>query len=285
MSEHPSSSPLVAAYDAVRTEIAAVDPKTYAPFPANVAQKVSTILNVHPKLAPYEEALSRLPDFNMQSVHKLPTYGLATLHANSTHQPRSRRADAEVLQRGIKMRERYRNVMGTLVEHGLLNDERLQTITMLRGFESVAGDLVVYANVFRDGWAQVQNNAPVHVEDLDASDELAVQLFAIHAYRTEKKKQDAPPPVVVRVGAFTLFANAWDEIERGLTYLFWRDSAKLEELAVLHRKGPRRRAKRKARKAKAQANAAANPPVKTSPPTPAEPPAPAHGGEEVKAAE
>jgi hypothetical protein len=280
MSDHLSSSPLVVAYDAVLPEIQAVAPKDYVSYPSNVTQTISSILNVHPQITPFKEALSRLPDFNMQSVDKLSTYGLATLHANANHpQPRSRRADAQALQRGFETRERYRAAAGTLIKHDLLDDPRLQTITMLRGFESVATDLATYGSVFRDGWAHVENNTPVHADDLDASDELAVQLLDIAAYRNNKKKQAASPSVVLRMGAYTLFANAWDEIERGLTYLLWRDSAKLESVGI---RGPKKsgrkdnkffaaRAKarvanarlRKAVNQKAAQQKAANPPVES----------------------
>lgn len=259
MSDLISTSPLVLAYEAVRTEIEAVDPKTYISYPSGVFHTVSAKLKAHPKILPYKAQLATLPEFNLSLVDKLSDYGLATLHAHATHRPkRSKRTAMAELQRGIKIRDRYRGVINSLEQHGIvIDDARLTTLSMQGGYENVSSDIAILTVVIRDAWPLIQGRSPITLADLDASDQLAVYLLSIAAERDSKTDESAEP-VVLRMGAYTLFANAWDEIERGLTYLLWRDSAKLEDLNILHRKSARRRQKRlvsKRAKAKAKAKA------------------------------
>ena len=259
MSNLISTSPLVLAYEAVRTEIEGVDPKTYISYPSGVFHAVSAKLKAHPKILPYKAQLATLPEFNLSLVDKLSDYGLATLHAHATHKPKRSKSTAMAeLQRGIKIRDRYRGVINSLEQHEIvIDDARLTTLSMQGGYENVSSDIAVLTVVIREAWPLIQGRSPITLEDLDASDQLAVYLLSIAAERDSKSDESAEP-VVLRMGAYTLFANAWDEIERGLTYLLWRDSAKLEDLSILHRKSARRRQKRlnsKMAKAKAKAKA------------------------------
>ena len=205
----------------------ALEPDDIVAVNVDVPTAVATALGAQPKLLELTERLARaLPEFDLELVSKLDDYAFALSHAQTLYSMASASASAELLQllskEGTALRETLWTDARTLVLRQLIDGRQLREVKGRGGYRSLAVDLQILAQVFRDEGARVEGKCATSVAEINRAEQLAAALLST-AGLVKHGQTTAAAAADLRARAFTVFTRAYDQIRRAMVYLRWND--------------------------------------------------------------
>jgi hypothetical protein len=211
-----------AAHEALRAEIQAV-PDTHAlPINVDVMAAVMVVLGVVPELRALRAEVQELPRFDVARFDKLEQYALALSHTHAVHRS-SLPSKISVVDLGTEvteLRDRLYADALSVAGHKLMDAERLQECKKAQGYRAAATDIFTIVALFKEHWAKLESRTPVTRELLDDAASRATELISAIGVR-EQAPVDTGQAARLRQKAFRLFADAYEDARRAVTYLRW----------------------------------------------------------------
>lgn len=216
-----------AAFASVREEIEAVPASAFVRNNLDTARAARRGLAVAERIEPLLPALAQLSDFDFRSVSNLRSYALAVLHTLDLATEGGEAAAAEVavlIQEAAPLRELMLGGAELLALAGLVSKERVAAIRSGQGYADTAGDLQALGRLYLELWHLVKDKVPVTRTMVERAITLSAELNAalgVREIEDEDPLVEPRDPSHLQAQAFTLFARAYAECRRGVTYLRW----------------------------------------------------------------
>ena len=215
----PASS--AEAYEALYDEIAAVSDDALLTISAAIPFAVGIVLAAADRVEVLMPELAQLPALDIDRIRKLRMYAAACQYAYLLARvpvpvdPRLPR----LLEEGATLRKRLLSTAEMLVEFGEVPEPRVAAIRNTHGHLEMAQGLERLAMLFREIWDRVESRVPITREMIERAPALA---FELHGLLGEKIVRPLPNPrdaQRMKLRAYTLLVKAYEECQRGVTYL------------------------------------------------------------------
>jgi hypothetical protein len=216
-----------AAFSAARAEIEAVPASAFVRTNLDMARAARRGLAVAERVEPLHPALVLLPELDFRIVSNLRCYALAVLYTHDLVTQGGAAAAAwlaELLAEAAPLRELLLHTAETLALAGYVPRERVAAIRSGRGHVDIAGDLQALGRLYPELWGRVHDKVPITREMVERATTLSAELNALLGVREiddEEPLVEVSDPKYLRAQAYTLFARAYDECRRGVSYLRW----------------------------------------------------------------
>lgn len=220
----PAASEGEAALARVTPDANALRSEQLQPVNLDLAQAYTTVLGALAGILYLRPRLARLPEFELASLDKLHDFALALLyvHASYLHTQVPASSLAPLAQECSARLDVLLRSAAAAVDYGLLPAEELGTYRKANGYRPLALDVIALVRVLTAHAPRLQGRTAFTREDLDAAERCGNKLLEAVAER-ERLEQSAPALSDLRQRVFTLFASAWDDVRRGVTYLRWKE--------------------------------------------------------------
>jgi hypothetical protein len=213
-----------AAYDRRLAEIKALPDAELIPLNIDVHSAIATVLGTLPAISALKPRFARLVDVDHAQIAGLDEYAGAAAEANMRFETADAPSDEIVAMNdaAIKARETLRIDATALANRGLIDSNRLSGFKGLVGYKNVGFELLGWASVLHDSWAQIQNKTPVTEQELIAAKDLAERLIRAAGVREQSQAMVAEV-AHVRQQAVTLMIKAYDQARRAVAFLRWNE--------------------------------------------------------------
>jgi hypothetical protein len=213
------------AFMRVQTEIRAIKAAELLAINLDIPHAARSGMVAAERIAPLLPVMAELPEFDVRLVERLSLYAMALLH---THEQANEAGVVvpplvALLEEATPLRERMLVSAELLVLFGLVQAARVAAIRSGLGHADTAEDLLALGRLFDELWASVHDKVPITREMIDRAIILSAEL-----QRALGVRQAEPDPLTeptdrrfVRAQAFTLFARAYKEAQRGVDFLRW----------------------------------------------------------------
>lgn len=263
------------AYERVRAEIEAQDPKNLSAYNVDISNAASIALGVAPRVVVLRNRAAALPEFEIRCVERLTDYAKALWFLHITNLPQPERADGEqMLAEVLTLRAKMLLWAEPLAATGKFARAAVDKIKEGSGHKDAASDVVALVALYNSAWSEVSNMCGVTAEELQRG---AVVGPAVFAWLSRKESEHAgTPEATLRIKqAWTLLDRAYRQCQRAVAYLRFDDGDADTYAPSLRHNGGGRPAK----PAEPPPPAAVTPPPPPAAPAPAvTPAAPAFGG-------
>jgi hypothetical protein len=188
----------------------------------DIPEVVSATLGVLSRIRALRPGLARLPDFDLDLVDHLETYALAAWHAHlEAQRPGGRAAVQVLLEEATTLRMALLREAESLVHRGVFEGNAVAAIRVGQGHVDVANDLVALATLYEKGWKLIAGRSFVTEADVDRAARLGSELLLAIGRREHEREAPHSAAGLTRARAYTLFAQAYEEVRRGVSYLRW----------------------------------------------------------------
>ncbi|HEY5958083.1 MAG TPA: hypothetical protein VIV60_16080, partial [Polyangiaceae bacterium] len=170
--------PLSESLEAVRPEMVALKPTEVLQVTVDPVAAVSTARGAMPCILEYREPLSKLTDFDIKFVDKLPIYASAALHANALHLSASSPPEHfhQLVSEASTMREQLLADGTALAKRELIDGKKLDDLKGTTGHRNIACDVLTLVNLIRANWPHVVNRSAITQAELDRAEAIGNQL-------------------------------------------------------------------------------------------------------------
>lgn len=211
------------AYDEMLDEIEAVEEQTLPVFTDLAASTVR--IHAHlPAIMSLREQLVALPGFNVALLDKLERYTLAAAqsHVNVNILSTPSRSIQDLEAALLKHRANFIAVARVLEINALLDASTVKGLGSASNYQTLAFDVMTLVGLFRRSWSTITGKCPLTEEMLVDAEDLASRMFVAIGVKG-REPETVSAAALTRRRAFTLFARAYDEVRRGVTYLRWHE--------------------------------------------------------------
>lgn len=226
ISQSPPIDLMAEAFDTCADEMRALpEAKVIRRLNVDPSVAVSVILGALPGLQPLRDAMCKqLPDTPVHRIDALETYCYAALHVYTASLTTT---DAErdivaLMAEATPLRKRLLMDAVPAAERGLLDAEGLDQVPRGIGRFDVARALLALGALFREGWSKLKGRTAVTDAELQQATKLGVDLLAALGHEDQ-----SPAPtrevLALRMRAYSLLLDTWDECRRAVTYLRWHE--------------------------------------------------------------
>lgn len=220
------------AYLRVEAEADALPKEKLVYLNVDIQSATATVLGCIEKLKPFRERIVKaLPEFELGYFDNLETYARAAAYANA-HLAATSVADEpiqEISDELVKLREILVADATALAKRKRLDPRRLEELRGAVGYKNIAFDAILLTSLLRDHWSEISGKCDVDTADLERAELLASRLHTAVGVR-EQAPQVASEAADKRQRAFSLFANAYDEVRCAISYFRWHEGD-LEKIA------------------------------------------------------
>ncbi len=222
-----------------------------APLNVDIKLAPSTVLGALPKILLFRARLTALADFDVRHLDTLAWHAAATMHAEAHYMGVSSGPArvAELAKQARTWRFLLLQDMAVMVTRGLLPAKKHAELKVRAGYKDLPFLLMALTLVYRDEWPKLNAHTTVREHELDEAENTAEQLSFAFASRADRNAA-VNEANEQRRRNFTLLAQAYDQVRRGLSYLRWNEGD-LEQIApslYRGRGGSRRKASRSTEK-------------------------------------
>lgn len=215
-----------AALTQIGEELAALRADELLPIRVDVVRAATIVLGTWPTLATLRPRIvDELPCFSIERFDRLPAYALATWYAHLLSLPPDSPENPvkPLLDEAHTLRESLLVGAEGLAHFGLLDAKRVAAIRSGLGNIDVANDLGALSALYREAGPAIAGKTPVTAAQVDRAAALGPALLIALGVRDHDAKLPAAPGALAdqRNRAFTLFARAYDQCRRAVTYLRW----------------------------------------------------------------
>jgi hypothetical protein len=227
-----------AAYERVASEILAVPAQDVRRFNLDMGRAARRGTVVAERIEPLHPAMSQLIDLDYRLVSNMGTYAWAVLHTNdlATQGTGDMARLAILLEEATPLRELMLGSGEMLALAGFVSKERVAAIRRGKGNVDTADDLQTLGRLYRELWASVHDKVPVTMTMVERAIVLSAEITKALGGRDLKADplEQRKDPRYVRAQAFSLFARAYDECRRAVTYLRWQQGDAWEIVPSLY---------------------------------------------------
>jgi len=210
------------AYESVLPEANALPAALERTVNCHLPSAVTTALATVGKIRALRERAARLPEFDISTFDRLERYALAMFQAHAIALTAITPPSSlpELIERGQAMRREVLDDIKPLSNRKLLDPTRLSKLSGGTGHRELTLDLAIIAQVLRKAWPSIAQLTPLTEADLDELERVSEMLLIGLAHK------QGDPQVVEEAEKterriFTLFANAYRQVERAIDYLCW----------------------------------------------------------------
>lgn len=211
------------AYEATLAASQALDSDALIAVNIDVPTAITTSLGRLPQIMTFREQVSKvLIDFDLTNFDKLETYTQATGHARALYSAASASPEAltALNEKGIVLRDTLYSDAVALANRGLISGDKISTFKANVGYKNLAFDLLGLAALLRGSLDAIASKTAIQASELDAAELIGEQIVNAVAVR-EQAPVVAATQAQQRQRNFTLFANAYDQVRRAISYLRW----------------------------------------------------------------
>jgi hypothetical protein len=202
-----------------------------APLNVDIKLAPCIVLGALPKILTFRARLASLADFNLAHVDTLAWHAQATMQAEVHYMGACSGPAhvAELAKQARTWRFLLLQDMAIMVTRGLLSAKKHAELKLQAGYKDLPFLLMALTLLYRNEWPKLSAYTTVRERELDEATTTAEQLSFAYASRADRN---------IAVNAandrrrrnFTLLAQAYDQVRRGLSYLRWNEGD-LEEIA------------------------------------------------------
>ena len=182
---------------------------------------VTTVYGAIPAIMALKPAIdATFKAFPMKFVDNLPLYASGALFAHTTWLFATTPSPEvqELIAQAVRGRGRVVSVAETAVVHGLIPAEVLKDLQGPKGHKNIAVDLIGVTGVLRRHWSALEGKVPLTLSDLASYEQLAQKLVQTLGERELAPAADSAA-ALDRKRAFTLLAEAYDEVRAAIVYV------------------------------------------------------------------
>jgi len=262
----------VEAYNRTAAERDALPPEKVQQLNLDVPSAASTVLGALPEILALRSEAEKVGTFDVTLLDKMEPYTLALFYAYAQDKASSELPDdlQELNTEGMRTRTVLFADTTALVTRGLIPSDSLSEYKGTFGYKLVAADIQLLITVLRNNWAGIEGKCGVTTEELDRAERLSHRMLRVVGLR-EQAPAASKVTADQRDRAFTLFINCYDEIQRVVSFLRWKEDDVDTIAPTLYAHRPRKARNEPAEPAAAQPM---TPPAPASPPAPAQPTGP-----------
>lgn len=219
-----------AAYDLHLTDMRALAQDDVKRVNLDIPTAGQTVLGVVSQLEPYRGALLALPGVSPKAVDQLESLTRAMVHAHTAWTFASAPVFpiAELIEKGNELRTKLLPAANYYAAYGHIGAGAVKEIKGGVSHRDLAMDLLGLATLLRTAVANADGKALVTVEQIDAVERIGEEIMAALGER-QQTNVSATEASQLRDRAFTLFINAYNQVQRGITFVRW-DADDAEQL-------------------------------------------------------
>lgn len=220
----PQESLLEEIYERLLPELEAVKVEDLVPVNLDVPAAVATVLVALPQIAALVPALAPLRDFDVERVRRLDEYAMALSHAHAAFLMASQPVDSlqPLVDEGIALRALLTADATALALRGLVDGSRLRDLRGPNGYRNLALDLQILASIFRRNFSKVQGKCATTAEEVQSAVRIAAGILRGVGLR-EQGTVTIAAAAEMRMRAFTVLADVYDQARRAIVFLRWRE--------------------------------------------------------------
>jgi len=212
-------------YNQLLPRFKALAPSELIQVNADIPAAATRVLGVQRALLELKDRLAReLPEFDQELPDKLNLYALAVVHAHSLYMMAISPADAlqPMVDEGTKLHATLLADAGALVQRNLVDGQQLRDLNGTSGYKNLALDLHILAQFFRNGAAAIKGKCATQPAEIQRAEQISATIFEVIGLR-ERSAATVAAASDMRNRAFTVFVNVYDDVQRAVTYLRWRE--------------------------------------------------------------
>ncbi len=213
------------AYDDTLDEMEAIDDDdSMLPVFTDVASSTVRVFAHLSSIMSLREQLVALPGLDVAQLDKLERYTLAAAqsHMNVNILSTPSKSIQELEAALLKHRANFIAVARVLETNNLLDASTVKSLGSASNYQNLAFDVMTLVGLFRRGWSAINGRSPVTEAMLLEAEDLATRMFVAIGVKG-REPETVSAAALTRRRAFTLFARAYDEVRRGITYLRWHE--------------------------------------------------------------
>lgn len=215
------------AFASVKDEILAVPTSALLPTNLDILRAAGRGSVAAERIAPLLPELEKLYGLDFKRIAWLGIYALALVHAHdlATEVGAEVLALPALLEEATPLREDLLRSAELVAYFGVVPVERVAAIRRGHGHFDTAGDLLALGRMFVEIWDRVHGKVFVTRAMVERATVLGGLLNKALAHRELENSPLAPNTDRrhLRAQAFTVFARAYDETRRGVSYLRWHE--------------------------------------------------------------
>lgn len=211
-------------FQRVEQEIRAKAENALAPVNLDVPSTVATVLGAWPEIAALREQIAGLPGFDATRLDRLRDFALALAHAHSAFRGSAGPPDGvtKLAEELAAIRDVLFADATALAKRGIFDEARIAKLRSGPGYKSLAFDVAGLVQVLRERWTDIAGRTGVQATELDHAAQLAQRLVTAVGVR-EQQPVATGAAALLRQQAFTVLVEAYDEVQRGLSFLRWHE--------------------------------------------------------------
>jgi len=232
-----------AVFEKVKPDLIKLEQSALQQVNLDIPAAIATVLGVLPELRGLRDQIAKdLPAFDIQRFDKLEDYALALSSAQARYLAATEPPDdlQDIAERAGRARERLLAEANALVAHGIVSAGQIAQLKGANGYKNIATDLMVLCGIMHSAWDQIQGKTLTTAEELDEDSRVATRLLRIVGLREQGPAQVAEA-TDLRMRAFTLLLQTYDDARRAVTYLRSAEGDADDITPALHPGRPRRR--------------------------------------------
>jgi hypothetical protein len=182
------------------------------------------VLGALRQILPFRARLAALAEFDVTQLDTLAWHANATVQAQAYYMGVSRGPArvAELAEQVRTWRRLFLQDMTVMVTRRLLPAEKQEELKIQADYKHLPYLLKALIEVYRAAWTKLNGRSSVSKEELDQADNMAEQLIFTFATRAERYAA-IKAANEQRQRNFTLLAQAYDQVRRGISYLRWKE--------------------------------------------------------------
>jgi len=232
------------AFASVKDEILAVPASELLPTNLDILRAAGRGSVAAERIAPLLPELEKLYGLDFKRIAWLGIYALALVHAHdlATEVGAELLALPALLEEAAPLREDLLRSAELVAHFGVVSAERVAAIRSGHGHFDTAGDLIALGRLFVELWDRVHGKVFVTRAMVERATVLGGLLNKALAHREIEGSPLAPNTDRrhLQAQAFTVFARAYNETRRGVSYLRWNEGDAHLLVPTLYPHRPRR---------------------------------------------
>lgn len=188
---------------------------------------VNTTAGVYPEVQKFRPRIEEeLPKFNLKRFDNLARRAMALAYSHMAHLSATEPQDRlnPLFVESVSLCDLLRSDVSALITRGLVHPDAIANLKGTNGYKNTQSDLQILVNVFRANWANVANKCGTTEEELARGEKLVSWLIQAVGLK-EQGPVERARTANMRMRAFTLFIQAYDDARRAIVYLLGSEKA------------------------------------------------------------
>ena len=211
------------AFNELLPELEALPADKLLMIQVDVKAAVTTVLGALPEIRALVAKLTKVPpELDPAGLDKLEkcAYALNWVQGDYASASAPTNELVALVTEGIALRDTLVADVQALARRGFIDAGRLTQIQTGTGHRQLAGDLTILSNILSDSWDKIQGKCAIDAKDSGQALRLAQRIMQAVGVR-EQAPAVPTSATDIRLRVFTLFANRYDEVRKGVAYVRW----------------------------------------------------------------